>query len=382
MVKITDPFKENKERKNVSHMDTDPDTPNNPNIKFTDKQIKEMLKPESKQKTTQVNLRLETSITDQLKVYAKEHDTTMTEIIKDIITEYYQNKKINKSTFKLKEPVNLIIPKSKTLLHEYIENEVNIVSSIKQYGTQVNINPLDPHINTYETSTGGYELIHITQANNILDVFDQDNKCYRFRLDDGFFGDPVNDTETFDKDQYTYSFHRGLLMVNIPSFMYDKPEDSLETLLIDILVSDGYLIKASIITKGRAIELARKTGNMELIGFIRSIDEYTYISELVKYDNTNRELTKENHEIKQTITALIDENETLKLENESLNEEIKNNFTEVKNDDYNKYVEGIEHENKELKDRVRALELQEDERTQKIDKLYQMLSEYMEYTKQ
>ena len=239
MVKITDPFKENKEHNRTVQAVTKPDTLTNPNIKLTDKLIKEMLKPESKPKTTQVNLRLETSITDQLKVYANEHDTTMTEIIKDIIADYYQNKKINKSTFKLKEPVNLIIPKSRTLLHEYIENEVNIVSSIKQYGTQVNINPLDPQVNVYETSTGGYELVNVTQGNNILDVFDHENRCYRFKVNDDF----LNDTEDDDEDKYTYSLHRGLLLVNVPSFIYDKPEDSLDTLLIDISVSDGYLIR-------------------------------------------------------------------------------------------------------------------------------------------
>lgn len=368
MVKITDPFKENKKELHDRAVHTDPETPFKPNIKFTDNILKEMLKPVSKSKTTQVNLRLETNITDQLKVYAKEHDTTMTEIIKDILTEYYQNKKINQSTFKLKEPVNLILPKSKTLLHEYIENEINIVSSIKQYDTQVSINPLDPQVNLYETSTGGYELVNVTHGNNILDVFDPDNRCYHLELD------------YYDDDLFTYSDHRGLLMVNVPSFIYNKPEDSLDTLLIDILISDGKLIHASIITKERAMYLAKATDNMELLHFIHSIDEYNYISELIDYDNSNRELTKENHEMKQVITNLIDENENLKLENDGLIEEMKNNFEEVKNDDYNQYVERIEQENKKLKNKIRALELQEEERNIKIDEIYKRISEYMEYS--
>lgn len=373
MVKITDP---NKENKRTSQKDHDIELPPT-EVKLTDGLIKEMLKPVSKKSTTPINFRLDTDIVNELKLYAEETDTTITEVFKDILTEYYSNKKITKGTFNLKYPVNLIIPKSKTLLYEYIENSINVISTVTETVKGTDINPLDPHVKLYEASTGGYELVHVTQANNILDVFDYDNKCYRFMLEDGFLGDPVTPDDVIE-DKYTYSFHRGLLLVNVPGL---SSESEIETLIIDTIVSDGELISAVIIDTDRAKELARTTGNMDLIGFINGISNNNFISNLVTYDNSNRELTKENHELKEVIRKLIDDNETLKLEVETLNNEFKNSFNEIKDNDYLIYVETLEKENKELKAKVKELELKDAKVSKGIDSMEALLKEYLELIK-
>lgn len=370
MVKITDPNKENKKR--LSSIDYDVELPPT-EVKLTDGLIKQMLKPVSKKSTTPINFRLDTNIVSELKLYAEENDTTITEVFKDILTEYYSNKKITKGTFNLRKPVNLIIPKSKTLLYEYIENTINVVSTVKETVKGTDINPLDPHLTLYETSTGGYELIRVTQANNILDVFDNDNKCYRAKVEDGFLGNPVTSEEEIE-NMYDYSIHRGLLLVNVPAF---TSENEIETLIISTLVSDNELIGAYIINPDKAIELARITGNMELISFIRGISENSFISNLVDYDNSNRELTKENHDLKEIISKLIDDNETLKLEVETLNNKLKENFTEDNDNNYLKYVESLEKENKELKNEVKELERKFNEKMTRINEMAKLLEDYM-----
>ncbi len=374
MVKITDPNNESKKR--VSSIDNDVEL-NSTDVKLTYGLIKEMLKPGSKKSTTPINFRLDTNIVNELKLYAEETDTTITEVFKDILIEYYNNKKITKGTFNLKKPVNLIIPKSRSLLSEYIENNINVVSTVKETVKGTDINPLDPHISLYETSTGGYELVRVTRANNILDVFDNENKCYRFMLEDDFLGNPVNPEDVIE-DKYTYSFHRGLLLVDVPGL---TSENESETLIIDTLVSDSELISAYIISVDRAIELARNTHNTDLISFIRGISEHTFISNLVSYDNSNRELTKENYELKEVISKLIDDNETLKLEVETLNNEFKENFTEVNDNDYLKYVETLEKENKELKAKVNELKLKEAKINKSISEMEVVLTEYMDVMK-
>jgi len=373
MVKITDP---NKENKRTSQKDYTVELPTT-EVKLTDGLIKEMLKPVSKKSTTPINFRLDTDIVNELKLYAEETDTTITEVFKDILTEYYSNKKITKGTFNLKYPVNLIIPKSKTLLYEYIENSINVVSTVKETVKGTDINPLDPHVKLYESSTGGYELVHVTQANNILDVFDYDNKCYRFMLEDGFLGDPVTPEDVID-NRYTYSFHRGLLLVNVPEL---SSESEIETLIIDTLVSDGKLMSAYIIDTDRAKEIARTTGNMDLIRFINSIQETNFISNLVTYDNSNRELTKENHELKEVISKLIDDNETLKLEVETLNNDFKDRFNEVEDNDYLNYVKTLEKENKGLKAKVKELELKDVRINEIISSMEVELKEYIDLIK-
>lgn len=370
MVKISNPFEENN-NSNKNKQDT-----HKLEVSLTPTTIKKMLKPVNKQSTTPVNLRLETSIADQIKIYANEHDTTMTEVIKDIITEYYFNKKITRGSFKIKEPVNLIIPKSMELVKEYVENEVNIVSSIKQYDDHTTINPLDPQNNLYNNSNSGYEIITVTQANNILDVYNEEDNCYSFMSEYEFYEDPVI-TEDLEDEIYKNSSHRGLLIVTIK----DTLTETINSLLIDVLTFGNKLTHALIITPERAIELARITGNMELISFIKNIEDYSNIWELVSYDNTNKELTKENHEIKQIMSNLIDENESLKLENESLTEEIKETFLEVKDNEYNTYVELIEKENKKLKNELKTLELKEKARVSDMEDILNKIRELQEHLK-
>ena len=370
MVKISNPFEENN-NSNKNKQDT-----HKLEVSLTPTTIKKMLKPVNKQSTTPVNLRLETSIADQIKIYANEHDTTMTEVIKDIITEYYFNKKITRGSFKIKEPVNLIIPKSMELVKEYVENEVNIVSSIKQYDDHTTINPLDPQNNLYNNSSSGYEIITVTQANNILDVYNEEDNCYSFMSEYVFYEDPVI-TEDLEDEVYKNSSHRGLLIVTIK----DTLTETINSLLIDVLTFGNELTRALIITPERAIELARITGNMELISFIDKIEDYSNIWELVSYDNTNKELTNENHEIKQIMSNLIDENESLKLENESLTEEIKETFLEVKDNEYNTYVELIEKENKKLKNELKTLELKEKARVSDMEDILNKIGELQEHLK-
>ena len=370
MVKISNPFEENN-NSNKNKQDT-----HKLEVSLTPTTIKKMLKPVNKQSTTPVNLRLETSIADQIKIYANEHDTTMTEVIKDIITEYYFNKKITRGSFKIKEPVNLIIPKSMELVKEYVENEVNIVSSIKQYDDHTTINPLDPQSNLYNNSNSGYEIITVTQANNILDVYNEEDNCYSFMSEYEFYEDPVI-TEDLEDEVYKNSSHRGLLIVNIK----DTLTETINSLLIDVLTFGNELTHALIITPERATALARITGNLELISFIKNIEDYSNIWELVSYDNTNKELTKENHEIKQIMSNLIDENESLKLENESLTEEIKETFLEVKDNEYNTYVELIEKENKKLKNELKTLELKEKARVSDMEDILNKIRELQEHLK-
>lgn len=337
--------------------------------------ILEMLIPNNKTKTSSLNIRLETSIVNQIEQYSNEHNTTKTEVIKDILIEYYANKKINKGTFQLKEPVTLIIPHSKELLTEYIENEVNIVTTVKETSNGEEIHALDPQNSLYKLE-GTYLLETITEANNLLDSFDDLGNYYSYKLDtekqyyemDNFYETGLIDETEFN--DFPYIYHRGLMLTNI------KNEENITAVLIDILCVGNELISAIIIDKERALELARITNNYELISFIHQIDNYISISELVSYDMTNQELKKENTELKQVIKDIRNDYYYLKLEYDSILMSLKSDFKDKQDNEFISYKEALEIENKKLHDKIKEYEEKDLKHKQTLRELRNMIDNF------
>lgn len=371
MVKITDPNENQTPPQNKK-------SSTNGKVKLTDNLIKEMLKPENKQDTTPINIRLETSIANQIEQYANEHDTTKTEVIKEILLEHYSNKKITKGTFKLKEPVTLIIPRSKEMITKYMKEEINLISTIKNYTSGENtINPLDPQVALYNTKDG-FILETITETNNILDMYHPEEKYYSFSLEnmenlddiyeemDKFnYKNIVNNVYEF---KYSSLFHRGLMYLNL------KHNDMVYTaILIDVICIGNEMVRAVIIDTHRAIELARITNNPELISFLHTTDTYIKVSEMVHYDQTNKELYEENKELKEELKFLKDKYESLRLDHEGVLESLRVDFDNKQDNEALNYMESLEIQNKKLQDKIKEYEEKDLKQKQTLNKLLNML---------
>ena len=78
MVKITDPTQNNKppEREDIYNISRHSSKNN-----LTPETITELMKPTGKPETTQLNIRIEKDLNDQIDTYAKEHGTTKTTIL-------------------------------------------------------------------------------------------------------------------------------------------------------------------------------------------------------------------------------------------------------------------------------------------------------------
>lgn len=321
--------------------------------------ILEMVIPDNKTKTSSLNIRLETSIVNQIEQFSKEHNTTKTEVIKDILINHYANKKITKSLFQLKEPVTLIIPKNPELITEYIEHEINILSTVHfNPDNETSINPLDPQLELYNTKEG-YHLEVITEANNLLDSYNDLWGYYSYTVDTEkqyYEMADLQEIGVIDETEFNdlpFIYHRGLQYINV------KNEDTITAVLIDVLCVGNELVRAVIIDRDRALELARITNNHELISFIHQTDNYISISELVSYDRTNQELRKENIELKQVIKGLHNDYDDLKFEHDSILESLKSDFNDKQGNDIINYTEALEIENKKLQDRIKELEERE-----------------------
>lgn len=296
--------------------------------KLTPEIIKKLITEDKKTKsTTSVNIRLETSISNQIELQAKQVNTSKTEIIKGILTDFYNNKMITKGSFNLAEPVNLIIPKSVELIKEYENKKINIISSIVKEKNDTYINPLDPHNELYNNT--GFELVPLNQGNNILDTYDPEKKCY--------YDSMINDSHI------DYSYHRGLIIKTIRD-----TNDNLITVLIDLLISENELYGAYLITIDEGIHLSSISNNTELITYLHRLQEYEEITELVSYNNTNKELRDIIKSNEYTIQQLLEENDELKNEIELLNEDSKRMFNEKEDNDLLTYVEELESKNREL----------------------------------
>lgn len=341
MVKITDP-RNNSNSKEVNNND------NSETQKLTPELIKEMIKQQDKQdkkETTQLNLRLETSISNQIELQAIQEDTTKTEIIKEILTDFYNHKTLTKGTFKLKRPVTLMIPKNEKLLNDYIEHGINIVSSLKLINHERYINPLDPQTNLYETKN--YDTITLTQTNNLLDKYDSEKKCYYGIYTPEYVFEEENEEETYYYSQKIEDLdlrvHKGLMFIS-----FENDIKNLKTILIKTVCIDNALIICNIINTEEALKLAKALGDPELIIYINQLDEYNRVDELVGYNTNFENLLKQYRELERNFKVSLQENLELKEEMGIIKDGKYQRPFEEEDNELQKYIKELEFKNIEL----------------------------------
>lgn len=319
--------------------------------KLTPELIQQMIKQQDKQdkkETTQLNLRLETSISNQIELQAIQEDTTKTEIIKDILTGFYKNKTLTKGTFNLKEPVTLMIPKNQKLLNEYIEHEINIASSLKFVNGEKYINPLDPQVNLYETDN--YDTMILTQCNNLLDSYDPVEKCY------------YDSNYNKSNEEHRTSIHRGLLIIS-----FEDEDNNLKSVFLRCIIHGNKLTTCHIISENTAIKEAFNTGNGNLYHYIRQLDEYNKVNELVSYNIDYENLWKGFVELKEQCNILLEENSKLK-------EELEFNQNEtISEDTLIKRIYELETENEALTRKLNDYEKRELENNEAIEQIKNMV---------
>ena len=356
MVKITDPTQNNKppEREDIYNISRHSSKNN-----LTPETITELMKPAGKPETTQLNIRIEKDLNDQIDAYAKEHGTTKTTILTDIINRYYTDKRITKGSFTLNIPVTLRIPRNKQVIKEYITEDVNLI------GNNIEIKPNV----TDKTNRNKYQEVTITQGNNLYDEYNTTHEYYYFKslskYMDKFYGSLYHlILEKFiDEKGNAMSnelLHRGLTLVTITT-----DEEEVIGLFIDVIYMGNEMLGAYIIDPEDAISVAEETGNRELIQFIKEVDTYLTLSELVEYTRSNKEYKQElklmNDDLAQLETKLeetLSENKELKDKNTELEEELKildynrtKLMAELENKTKDVYIDEyikLEEENKKL----------------------------------
>lgn len=258
-----------------------------------------------------------------------------------------------------------------------MDQEINLVSTVENYtGGKNTIHPLDPQTALYKE---GCITETITEANNMLDMYNPEEKYYHFSISNEYKQEVTDEITYFleqgylnesEINKFPYIYHRGLMYVDL------KLDIGYEALLIDVLCIGNELIRAVIVDTLRAIELARITNNCELIGFLHATDTYVKVSEIVQYDHTNKELYEENRELKQEIKTLKSMYESLKLEYDGILESLRVDFDNKQDNEALSYMESLEIQNKKLEAKIKEYEEKDLKHKQTLRELRNMIDNF------
>lgn len=373
MVKITTP-EQNEEKLNEHQK-----------IELENISKEELLKAlENKQpkqlKEVALSLKLTKNLSNQIRVYSKLHDTSMTNSIEQIITRFFDNKTLTRDYFNPTNEVSISIPLESEIIDKYITGNINLMVDVTETNDKPSINPYDKQNNIINELPSYFNIMHIETINNSLDEYDPINECYYSNYHVGLNG----------KYQNKFLNHYGLIILETQGatvFENSKPvfdDTALNYKLIGIHSYNKEIIEVRLMTTKQCYELAIKVKNQNILNYFNNFNEYGYV-EAVKRDVIDKwDLRKQIDKINFDKVKLQSENSKLMKENEELHNRIKNlrdnKDTPLENiilDEYyglvdlnesKEQISKLQKENEELKSELNYLINVQEKRLDKIEK--------------
>lgn len=348
MVKITTP-EQNEEKLNEHQK-----------IELENISKEELLKAlENKQpkqlKEVALSLKLTKNLSNQIRVYSKIHDKSMTNSIEQIVTKFFENKTLTRDYFTAKNDVNIAIPTEHTIIQKYITGGVNLIVNLEENEeNEQTITPLDKQFKIInELPDEFFEIIELKNINNILDEYDPINECYYSNYNVGVNG------------KYTNKFlnHYGLIILekNKHPIMENGKlviDHTLDYELIGIHSYNNEIIEVKLMNTKQCYELATEVNNPMVLEYFNNFIDYEFI-ENVKNETVDKwVMMEEIQKTKNQLNHLEYKNNELKKENEQLQHVINNlrkqKKIRVSTIDYdkplltNKEIKELQDENKYL----------------------------------
>ena len=202
MVKITTP-EQNEEKLNEHQK-----------IELENISKEELLKAlENKQpkqlKEVALSLKLTKNLSNQIRVYSKLHDTSMTNSIEQIITRFFDNKTLTRDYFNPTNEVSISIPLESEIIDKYITGNINLMVDVTETNDKPSINPYDKQNNIINELPSYFNIMHIETINNSLDEYDPINECYYSNYHVGLNG----------KYQNKFLNHYGLIILETQEWL-------------------------------------------------------------------------------------------------------------------------------------------------------------------
>lgn len=222
---------------------------------------------------TKFTVRLEDDLETMLRVYADEKGLTVPSSIRHICENYFRDRWISRSFFKLDKPFTVAIPLTPSELDKYVKDGINCLITLSS-DINARLEMQTQIISKDETDY--YIAVTFNVGNNYLDIYDEETESYCFGT---------------IKDH-----HLGLYDIYIEPFK--------KSVFIRVLFQDNSPISARLISKQEAIKNAIDTDNKMLEQYIKNIQQAIEVRD---YNEIIREQEQYINTLKARIDLLEDE---------------------------------------------------------------------------
>lgn len=282
-------------------------------------------------KNANIHVRLNHSISRQLRRYALEHNTNITNSVERIINEKFMNKKIDRDYFNLSEEAPLLVPQDDDLITMYLSDSINLLVAIQEdEKAKYTIKTFDKQEEIYNKNKNDFIILKIQRVNNVLDQYDKENDCYYTMYN-------YNDTKDPFKNHLGVCFITRLqTKINVDEKSTKKTTEEIIPILVQSY--DNVLEEARIISQEELLQLSEEVNNHLLYLYVSNSDDFVNIRHIeLVYEEKNK--------LRQQVNNLLFENTRLKksLEKENNNDEDKTNSTLIQ----------LEEENKQLQEELK-----------------------------
>lgn len=277
-------------------------------------------------KTEKINTRITETISNTLKVYCELNNTTVSNFIDDLISNFFEGKKINRDYYPIEETV-IAIPKTPKLIKKYIENEVNLVVNKSEITKSFPIDPYDKQYSLCKSNQPLINLFYMNGTNNYLDKLDPKNKVYYSTINKDVYSDDVFkqfEEELEPKD--LLKTHSGLIIFPMTylkeynkekKYYEEKPLKKDYCMFLLVHEYNNKITRVNLITRKQAINLALTVENEDLLEYINNNEDIATFKPIKEeyelIDFQSEHIT----ELKQKIEVLEEENRKLKEYNKS-----------------------------------------------------------------
>lgn len=232
------------------------------------------------------------SLTEMLNTYTKEHNTKFATAVQEILKTYFKHNRIIRGQIELKQEINLLIPLKPTLIHDFIEKEINILTTTEEIIDNITIlNEVDKNkiiedlnVNSEETL---FKIVSYDIINNYLDTYDEERKSY------------------YHQELNT---HRGLKVVSVN----DVGDEKELIVFVETISKYDKLVSAKIITREQALKYACECNNPDLVLSIDDEEKYYDVSGIANSYQREQELKSMLENAYMDIDLLNEELERLK----------------------------------------------------------------------
>ena len=347
---------------------------------ITKKELLRILEAKKHDPKQQLTIKINTNTLNQVRIYAKEHDTSMTNTIETIVTNYFKNKTITRDTITPKHDITILLPLENEARQRYIKGHINLILNDPEVLDDNNVKPNEFDKFTLlgrEIPDNETQGIYIDTINNLLDNYDSEEKCYYSNYHVDHYDNPLLN-------------HLGVQILET----HTGENNALHYDIILIHSYDQEVQEVRLITQKECYHLASEVNNQSIIDYFDTYSQHEYI-DTVQRDITDKKLlrqeierkTQDNnrleqrnkklHDDKKQLLNIIDQMKKEKNIHVSYGEEAR----EQEITEYTQKIEVLEEENSKLKEKynhieaeLRYIQREQDQKDKEVDKIIESVT--------